>query len=33
MEWLKILEWYCEAFNLQTAEAVFQAKLAGAKFR
>lgn len=33
MDWLHVLEWYCEAFNLQTAEAMFKARLAGARFR
>jgi len=31
-EWLEILEWYCEAFNMEVAKASFQARIAGMRF-
>lgn len=33
MDWLRILEFYCDARELEREEALFQAKLAGAKIR
>lgn len=33
MDWLEILEWYCEAYNNQTAKALFEMKLAGFRIR
>lgn len=33
MDWLEIVQWYREAFELQRAEAHFKAQLAGARLR
>lgn len=31
-EWNEILEWYCEAFNMEVSKASFQARIAGMRF-
>lgn len=31
MEWLRILQFYCDALNVERDKAEFQAKIAGAK--
>ena len=33
MDWLKMLEHYCAAIEQEYQELLFQAKLAGARFR
>lgn len=33
MEWLRILEFYCDALKIEREQAMFQAKIAGAKIR
>lgn len=31
MEWIRILQYYCDAVNLESTKAEFQAKIAGTK--